>query len=567
MRRSADVGEWLVALGRSDDARAALAADYAVGSTHLDAPTGGPYEVFLSARPQDALQREPQPEPLESFGSNVQALLELSSSSSESEDDSGGPEHPTVLANLPTSCQAGIPVWPQLDGRTPRFERTWWRDPLPRRSLFAADPPPPPPPPPEPEPEPAMPLTWCTCSGHGASCNHDRRFLLPERLRAEPASIEQRFGLSVHTVRFPRCNMRAAVTLAPGEVLQIRLGSSALTCRDANVARELGKPARPDLWRLHGRVHSAALRLSTTTDSAELQVFTALAPASKVGSQWSVSTRVVLRCLRSIGGPTGYAWVDVTITPSAKQMRESQPLVGLISTAARGVEDPQVAARRHQARLLGVFRALDREKTGHVSLVDLQSGLQRNHRGWRVSISEIRSFLAQRLGRSSVGLEQVSFGEFVQLVAGLPIPTVTPARMPQTQRSRSAGARQSLVGFGADNVRQRLSRQAIEVGVDPQPAAEPEPEPEPEPLSAPKTPALQPDSASSGKLTGAATESRTLERQSSSDRYAALPHTGRETETERERDTRSLFVANEPVAVSTPLNSSLFLATHLTPID
>ena len=531
------MGEWLVALGRSDDARAALAADYAVGSTHLDAPTGGPYEVFLSARPQDALQREPQPEePLGSLGSNIQALLELSCSSSESEDESGGPELPTVHANLPTSSDTVFSQWPQLDGRTPRFERKWWRDPLPRRSLFAADPPPPPPPP-EPEPEAAMPLTWCTCSGHGAVCSHDRRFLLPERLQAEPASIEQRFGLYVHTVRFPRCNMHAAVTLAPGEVLQIRLGSSALACRDANVARELGKRASPDLWRLHGRVHSAVLRHSTTMDSTELQVFTALAPASKVGSQWSVSTRVVLRCLRSIGGPTGYAWVDVTITPLAKQMRQSQPLVGLTLTAERGVEDQQAAARRHQTRLLGVFRALDREKTGHVSLVDLQNGLQRNHRGWRVSIGEIRSFLAQRLGRSSVGLERISFGEFVQLVAGLPMPTATSARVSQPQRSRSTGARQSPVGFGSNNVRQRPSSQAIDVGVEAQPDAEPEPaaEPEPEPLS--ETPALQP---ATGRSTGAAFESRSSESHSADNRSAAR--------------------ANEPVAAPTPLNKSLHLA-------
>ena len=61
-------------------------------------------------------------------------------------------------------------------------------------------------------------------------------------------------------------------------------------CRDANVARELGKPARPDLWRLHGRVHSAALRRSTTTDSAELQVFTALAPASTVSASAFMSS-------------------------------------------------------------------------------------------------------------------------------------------------------------------------------------------------------------------------------------------------------------------------------------
>ena len=40
----------------------------------------------------------------------------------------------------------------------------------------------------------------------------------------------------VHIVRFPRCNMRAAVTLAPGEVLQVRLGTQS----------PLGKPASPD---------------------------------------------------------------------------------------------------------------------------------------------------------------------------------------------------------------------------------------------------------------------------------------------------------------------------------
>ena len=58
MRRSADVGEWLVALDRSDDGLAALAADYAVETTHLDAPHGGPFEVFLSARPHEEAQPE-----------------------------------------------------------------------------------------------------------------------------------------------------------------------------------------------------------------------------------------------------------------------------------------------------------------------------------------------------------------------------------------------------------------------------------------------------------------------------------------------------------------------------
>ncbi len=529
MRRSVDVGEWLAALDRSDDGLAALAADYAVETTHLDAPHGGPFEVFLSARPHEEAQ--PEPEPVALGGSNIQALLELSSSDSESDDEPVGIQTVQAAVNLPTA-------WPKLDGpRTPRYERKWWRDPLPRRSLFAADPPPPPPPPPEPEPEPPMPLTWCTCAGHGAVCSHDRRFLLPDRLQAEPASIEERFGLCVHTVRFPRCNMRAAVTLAPGEVLQIRLGSQS----------QLGKPASPDLWRLHGRVDLAVLRRSGATDSAELQVFTALSPANKVGTQWSVSTRIVLRCLRSIGGPTGYAWVDVTITPLAKQMRESQPSVRQSSADERCVEDPQTAARRHQARLLGVFRALDHNNSGHVSLVDLQKGLQRNHRGWEVSIREIRSFLAKSLGRSSVGLEQISFGEFVKLVAGLPMPTTTSGRLQQTTHPSHSTGRKSPVDFGPEEVSQRISDHAGDFEVDAhldsevKPNVNDEDEGEPEPGAQPKV--LVPESPVV-QQTGTYRPTETAAPMSES----------------QSADTRRTASTYEPVRVELPRNDAEFSA-------
>ena len=129
MRRSADVEKWLVALERSDDGGCAH-ADYAVETTHLDAPHGGPFEVFLSARPQDAAPEAQQTESPASGGSNLQVLLELSSSDSESDNESGCPSIPTEQAVV------DLPKAAELDGpRTPRYERKWWRDPLPRQFI------------------------------------------------------------------------------------------------------------------------------------------------------------------------------------------------------------------------------------------------------------------------------------------------------------------------------------------------------------------------------------------------------------------------------------------------
>jgi hypothetical protein len=430
MRRSVEVGEWLAALERADDASAALAADVAVASTVLDAELGGPYEVFLSAKQQSRAGRpEPEPESEPEQRSSVEALLELPSSSDSEDEEPDGVEFPSVAdQGEPTSRQ---PATSLFDSRRPRYERRWWADPLPRRSLFAAEPLPPPPPPPEPEPEPPPPQTWCTCPGHGATCSHDRRFLLPEQATAQPTERDERFGRTVHTVRFPRCNMRAAVTLAPGEVLKILLGSSALTRRDANTWRDTGsRGAKADLWRLHGRVDPAALRRSSGPDSTEQVAFTALPPSGRSDDRQTTTrqtTRVMLRCLRQIGGPTGYAWVDVTIAANATK-RERESLQPALQAAAAvqnvAVDTPAAAARRHQARLLRVFTALDRDDTGHVSLTDLHHGFQRNRADPEISVNQIQTFLATRLRRSSVGLTQISFGEFVRLIAELPIAAI-----------------------------------------------------------------------------------------------------------------------------------------------
>ena len=474
MRRSAQVGEWLRELHHADDAAAALSADYAAASTLLDAPVGGPFELFLSAKGQPPNMRQqrrqlldgdedddPQRGASQQRGarSNVQALLELASSSDSEEDDDAGLELPASASVAPAAAAEGT--------RRARYERRWWADALPRRSLFAREPLPPPPPPPEPEPEPPPPQTWCTCPGHGAMCSHDRRFLLPERAAAQPATLDERYGLRVHTVCFPRGNMQAAVTMAPGEVLKIALGGSALTRRDGNVAMAAARD-KPDLWRLHGRVDAGALRPSSGAGSPELAVFTALSRLDRFDSNWTSTARVVLRCLRQMGGPTGYAWVDVTIDPLAKQKRgELSRLAGIAVVPRPVVRDAAVevrsTARRQQARLLRVFTALDRDDSGHVSLLDIQHAFTRNHRRdagagqyQQVDVNEIKTFLAQKLGRSSVGLTQISFGEFVKIIAELPLP------------SQAAVAHHSAAADW------------LEPEPEPEPELEPEPEPEPE---------------------------------------------------------------------------------------
>ena len=358
MRRSQQVGEWLRELHHADDASAALSADVAAAATVLDAPFGGPYELFMSAKglPNTRQQRRqlldgedgqrPGASQPRGARSNVQALLELASSSDSEEDEE---------LELPAPVPAAAAAYDADGTRRARYERRWWAEPLPRRSLFAADPPPAPPPPPEPEPEPPPPQTWCTCPGHGAVCSHDRRFLLPKRAAAQPATLDERFGLCVHTVHFPRGNMQTAVTMAPGEMLKIALGGSALTRLDGNVALAAARD-KPDLWRQHGPVDASALRPSGGAGGSELAVFTALSLSNRSGSSWTMTARIVLRCLRQMGGPTGYAWVDVTIDPLAKQKREelsrltgvavSQPVGRDIALAVRS------AARRQQARLL-----------------------------------------------------------------------------------------------------------------------------------------------------------------------------------------------------------------------